>query len=160
MLFRSAFAEAQRTLAQPLLTQGAQMVGLSAQGALTAARQQAFDAYRARVAQEASRQGGAVAAAQVGAVEERARQDSLQAQQTAGLQLFGTGTSEYNLSVQQDNAALQTQLQGLNANVQISQAANAAATNFFTNLAYFNVPSAQRTPTQSVNIGGQAYVPA
>jgi len=115
------------------------MTGLAAQGALTAARQKQFDAYRARIAREASRlgAGGAVVAAQAGAVEERARQDMLQAQQTAGLQLFGTGTAEYNTSVAQLNNALQTELQGLNSNVALSQQAGQAATNFYTNLAQF-----------------------
>ena len=131
------------------------MVGLSAQGALTAARQQQFDAYRARIAQEASRlgAGGAVVAAQAGAVEERARQDMLQAQQTAGLQLFGTGTAEYNTSVAQLNNALQTELQGLNANVALSQQANQAATGFYTNLAQFMVGGSMGGKSITIPVG-------
>jgi hypothetical protein len=130
-------ADAQKALAQPFLTKGAEMTGLAAQGALTASRQQAFDAYRAQVAQAASGRGGAVSAAQAGAIEERARQESLNAQQTAGLQLFGTGTTEFNQSVAQTTAAINTELQGLNANVNLSMMAGNAATNFYTNLARF-----------------------
>ena len=132
-----AQAQAQQALAQPFLTQGAQMTGLAAQGALTAAQQQQFDAYRARVAQEASRQGGAVAAAQVGAVEERARQQSLNNQMQQGLALFGRGTAEYNASVSQLNTALSNELQGYNSAVQFSIASGNAATGFYTQLAQF-----------------------
>ena len=132
-----AQAQAQQALAQPFLTQGAQMTGLAAQGAFTASQQQAFDAYRARVAQEASRQGGAVAAAQVGAVEERARQQSLNNQMQQGLALFGRGTAEYNASVSQLNAALSNELQGYNSAVQFSIASGNAATGFYTQLAQF-----------------------
>jgi hypothetical protein len=138
-----AQAQAQATMAQPFLTQGALQTGLAAQGALTATNQQAFDAARAQIAQRAAGQGGAVAASQVAANEERMRQQSLSTQMQQGLALFGTGTSEYNTSVAQLNNALSTELQGLNANVNISLMANVAASNFYTNLARFMVPTAK-----------------
>lgn len=130
-------AQAQQALAQPLLTQGAQGVGLAAQGALTPAAQQAFDAYRARVAQSISPTGGggAVMAAQVGAIEERARQMSLDSQMKSSLELFGRGAAEYDRSIANFNNALQQELNGLSANMNIGNAANTAAVNFFTNLA-------------------------
>ena len=104
----AAIAEQQKTMAQPYLTQGATQYGQAVQGALTPVQQQQFDAARAQIAQQASRTG-AVGAMQATALEERMRQQALNSQLTAGLQILGTGNTVMNNAFANEIQALQTQ---------------------------------------------------
>jgi len=103
----AAIAEQQKTMAQPYLTQGATQYGQAVQGALTPVQQQQFDAARAQIAQQASRTG-AVGAMQATALEERMRQQALNSQLTAGLQILGTGNTVMNNAFANEIQALQT----------------------------------------------------
>lgn len=114
----AAISEQQKTMAQPYLTQGANQYGQAVQGALTPVQQQQFDAARAQIAQQASRTG-AVGAMQATALEERMRQQALNSQLTAGLQILGTGNTVMNNAFANEIQALQTrgQLAGQAAQV-------------------------------------------
>ena len=114
----AAISEQQKTMAQPYLTQGATQYGQAVQGALTPVQQQQFDAARAQIAQQASRTG-AVGAMQATALEERMRQQALNSQLTAGLQILGTGNTVMNNAFANEIQALQTrgQLAGQAAQV-------------------------------------------
>ncbi len=119
----SNLAEQQKQMAQPYLTEGATQYGQAVQGRMTPVQQQAFDAARAQIAQQASRTG-AVGANQAVAVEERMRQQALNGQLTAGLQLINTGDTIMN-------QAFANQIQALNQNVALNQQANQASASFF-----------------------------
>lgn len=119
----SDLATQQKQMAQPYLTEGATQYGQAVQGRMTPVQQQAFDAARAQIAQQASRTG-AVGANQAVAVEERMRQQALNGQLTAGLQLINTGDTIMN-------QAFANQIQALNQNVALNQQANQASASFF-----------------------------
>jgi len=119
----SDLAAQQKQMAQPYLTEGATQYGQAVQGRMTPVQQQAFDAARAQIAQQASRTG-AVGANQAVAVEERMRQQALNGQLTAGLQLINTGDTIMN-------QAFDNQIKALNQNVALNQQANQASASFF-----------------------------
>jgi hypothetical protein len=122
-----ALAQEQRTMAQPFLQQGGLQYGLATQGGLTPTNQQQFDVARARLAQEAARTGsvGAMQATQIG---EQLRQQAINNQLTQALQILGSGNTVMN-------SAIANEINALNTRVNLTNQANTAAGNFFTQLA-------------------------
>lgn len=120
-------AEQQRQMAQPYMTQGGQLLGTALQGGLSPVQQQAFDAARARIAQQAERSGG-VGAAQAAGRTEDLRQRMIQNQIDAAIKLLGPGNTLIN-------SALATELRGYMARTNLQNQAATAAGNFFTALA-------------------------
>lgn len=120
-------AQQQRELAQPYLTQGGQLLGTALQGGLSPVQQQAFNAARAQIAQQAERAGG-VGAAQAAGRTEDLRQRMLQNQIDAAIKLLGPGNTLIN-------QALATELRGYMARANLQNQAATSAGNFFTALA-------------------------
>lgn len=116
-----------RTMAQPFLQQGGLQFGLGTQGALTPASQQQFDVARAQLAQAAARTGS-VGAMQATQIAEQLRQQALNNQITQGMQILAAGNSAMG-------NALSTEMQALNQRLSLTNQANQAATNFYTQLA-------------------------
>jgi hypothetical protein len=122
-----ALAQEQRTMAQPFLQQGGLQYGLATQGGLTPVNQQQFDVARARLAQEAARTGS-VGAMQATQIAEQMRQQAINNQLTQALQILGSGNTVMN-------SAIANEINALNTRVSLTNQANTAAGNFFTQLA-------------------------
>jgi hypothetical protein len=122
-----ALAQEQRTMAQPFLQQGGLQYGLATQGGLTPVNQQQFDVARARLAQEAARTGS-VGAMQATQIAEQMRQQAINNQLTQALQILGSGNTVMN-------SAIANEINALNTRVNLTNQANTAAGNFFTQLA-------------------------
>jgi hypothetical protein len=124
-------AEANKSLAAPLMQQGGTQLAQALSGQLSPVQQQQLEAARARTAQSAARAGG-VGAAQTERTMEDFRQRLLDQQQRLALSLLGAGTP----IMQQ---AIRDQLSGTvsaqNVGMQLSQQAGSAATNMLTMLA-------------------------
>jgi hypothetical protein len=119
-----ALAQEQRTMAQPFLQQGGLQYGLATQGGLTPVNQQQFDVARARLAQEAAR-SGSVGAMQATQIAEQMRQQAINNQLTQALQILGSGNTVMN-------SAIANEINALNTRVNLTNQANTAASNFFT----------------------------
>lgn len=126
-----AMAAEQRAAAQPFLQQGGLQFGLATQGALTPAAQQQFDVARAQLAQAAAR-SGSVGAMQATQIAEQLRQQAIANQLTQALQTLAPGNALMNQSIA-------TQINALNSQVNLQNAAAQAAGNFYSNLAKFAV---------------------
>jgi len=122
-----ALAQEQRTMAQPFLQQGGLQYGLATQGGLTPVNQQQFDVARAQLAQAASR-SGSVGAMQATQIAEQMRQQAINNQLTQALQILGSGNTVMN-------SAIANEINALNTRVSLTNQANTAAGNFFTQLA-------------------------
>ena len=129
-----ASAAYEQALAQPGLTQAALLRGLGAQGALDASRQQQLDAARARIAQSLSGQGGAVAATQAETGIQRMRDLMVANEIDAGNKIFDPSARLIDQSVASLNNAISNELQGMRANIQMSDASASAFGNLVTNL--------------------------
>jgi hypothetical protein len=129
-----ASAAYEQALAQPGLTQAALLRGLGAQGALDASRQQQLDAARARIAQSLSGQGGAVAATQAETGIQRMRDLMVANEIDAGNKIFDPSARLIDQSVATLNNAISNELQGMRANIQMSDASASAFGNLVTNL--------------------------
>lgn len=126
-----ALAAEQKAAAQPFLQQGGLQFGLATQGALTPAAQQQFDVARAQLAQAAAR-SGSVGAMQATQIAEQLRQQAIANQLTQALQTLAPGNAMMNQSIA-------TQINALNSQVNLQNAAAQAAGNFYSNLAKFAV---------------------
>lgn len=126
-----ALAAEQKAAAQPFLQQGGLQFGLATQGALTPAAQQQFDVARAQLAQAAAR-SGSVGAMQATQIAEQLRQQAISNQLTQALQTLAPGNAMMNQSIA-------TQINALNSQVNLQNAAAQAAGNFYSNLAKFAV---------------------
>lgn len=124
-------AAEQKAAAQPFLQQGGLQFGLATQGALTPAAQQQFDVARAQLAQAAAR-SGSVGAMQATQIAEQLRQQMISNQLTQALQTLAPGNAMMNQSIA-------TQINALNSQVNLQNAAAQAASNFYNNLARFAV---------------------
>ena len=120
-----------RGLAQPYLTQGGAALSMAAQGALSPAQQQQYQAAQARLAQEAARSGG-VGAIQTQQALQNIYQQALQNQQTMALQLLGPGNELAYRAVMENMRGTQG---GLQMELQLAQAANQASMNMYGALA-------------------------
>jgi hypothetical protein len=98
--------------------------GLATQGGLTPVNQQQFDVARARLAQEAARTGS-VGAMQATQIAEQMRQQAINNQLTQALQILGSGNTVMN-------SAIANEINALNTRVNLTNQANTAASNFFT----------------------------
>lgn len=120
-----------RGLAQPYLTQGGTALSMAAQGALSPAQQQQYQAAQARLAQEAARTGG-VGAIQTQQALQNMYQQALQNQQNMALQLLGPGNELAYRAVMENMRGTQG---GLQMELQLAQAANQASMNMYGALA-------------------------
>lgn len=120
-----------KTLAQPYLTMGAPALSMAAQGALSPAQQQQYQAAQARLAQQAAKTGG-VGAIQSQQALQNIYQQALQNQQTMALQLLGPGNQLAYSALMEDLRGTQG---GLSLELQLSQAANQASANMYRSIA-------------------------
>ena len=115
-------AEEQKKMAIPYQEMGRGMVGAATRGELTPQSQQAFEATRAQMAQEAESRGG-VGAQQMAVQLEDFRQKLLQQQMSYGLQVANIG----------DNIAIGAIQTGMQADMYV----NAATQDFYSSLGNF-----------------------
>ena len=120
-----------RDLAKPYLAQGGAALSTAAQGGLSPAEQQLYQAGQARLAQEAARTGG-VGAIQTQQALQRMYQQGIQNTQNMALQLLGPGNELAYRAVMENMRGTQG---GLQMELQLAQAANQASMNMYGALA-------------------------
>ena len=120
-----------RDLARPYLAQGGAALSTAAQGGLSPAEQQLYQAGQARLAQEAARTGG-VGAIQTQQALQRMYQQGIQNTQNMALQLLGPGNELAYRAVMENMRGTQG---GLQMELQLADAANRASMNMYGALA-------------------------
>lgn len=123
-------AEQIKSLASPYLQIGGTQLAQALQGQLDPARLRQLEITRAKLAQSAARTGG-VGAIQAATAMERARQDALTAQQEAAFKLLGPGN---DLAYKALMAQLQGTTGGLNLQLALTQQAQSAASNLYSQI--------------------------
>jgi hypothetical protein len=121
----NAASAQQQQLAQPFVQAGGTQLAQALQGQLSPANIQALQAMQAQAAQ-ANAQTGSVGAAQTNRAISDYTQQLLAAQQTAALNILGTGNQYLNDAI---STQLSGTMQGLQTGLGIQQSANAAIAN-------------------------------
>lgn len=123
-------SEQVKQLAAPYFSVGGTQLAQALQGRLDPARLRQLEITRAKLAQSAARTGG-VGAIQAATAMERAYQDALTAQQEAAFKLLGPGN---DLAYKALMAQLQGQTGSLNMQLQLTQQAQQAASNLYSQI--------------------------
>lgn len=123
-------SEQVKQLASPYFSVGGTQLAQALQGQLDPARLRQLEITRAKLAQSAARTGG-VGAIQAATAMERARQDAITSQQQEAFKLLGAGN---DLAYKALMAQLQGQTGSLNMQLQLTQQAQQAAANLYSQI--------------------------